>query len=81
LHHEILDFLQIDVRQFPVTVHFNKKTPVCGDSDKNKCPYLKEAYKKVSLGRTTFINLPVFHFLTIVFYGSLQSILLSFAET
>nr|CAB3237894.1 probable ATP-dependent RNA helicase DHX37 [Phallusia mammillata] len=37
--------LKIDVRQFPVTVHFNKKTPF--SEDKNQCPYLNEAYKKI----------------------------------
>ena len=33
--------IQIDSRQFPVTVHFNKQTPSEGE-------YLEEAYKKIS---------------------------------
>lgn len=35
--------LRVDTRQHPVTVHFNKKTPI----DCNGKPYLREAYKKI----------------------------------
>ncbi|CAK8691730.1 unnamed protein product [Clavelina lepadiformis] len=37
--------VKIDVRQFPVTVHFNKKTPISDDDI--TCPYLDEAYRKI----------------------------------
>lgn len=38
--------VKVDSRQFPVTIHFNKRTPLEG--------YLNEAYKKVFSERNSF---------------------------
>nr|XP_039267641.1 LOW QUALITY PROTEIN: probable ATP-dependent RNA helicase DHX37 [Styela clava] len=37
--------IRVETRQFPVTVHFNKKTPVEGPTGGR--PYIREAFKKI----------------------------------
>ena len=50
--------LQIEVRQFPVTVHFNKHTPGYDkDGNYDQYAYLNEACSKVSICVATKKNL------------------------